>query len=42
VNLLRSDGAGGRTVERWDYDVARDAFGCRERRVLQLRGPPAS
>ena len=42
VNLLHREGAHDCTVERWDYDAARDAFGCRERHLLELRQPPAS
>jgi 3',5'-cyclic AMP phosphodiesterase CpdA len=42
VNLLRREGADLCTVERWDYDAGRDAFGCHERHRLELRGPPAA
>ncbi|HET6806992.1 MAG TPA: metallophosphoesterase [Frateuria sp.] len=40
VNLVRSgESADACTVERWDYDPAREAFACHERQVLALRGP---
>jgi hypothetical protein len=39
VNLIRRGAAADAcTVERWDYDAACDAFACRKRQALDLRG----
>lgn len=39
INLIRRcDSARACTVERWDYDAAHEAFACRERHALELRG----
>jgi 3',5'-cyclic AMP phosphodiesterase CpdA len=42
VNVLRREGPGACTVERWDYDDARGAFACHEQHALMLREPHAS
>lgn len=43
VNLLRRGAAADAcTMERWDFDPATGAFACQQRKVLELRAPPAS